>query len=166
MKGFKLKRGFTFFLLISHSLFLISSCTHLDLYEKNIPIPNYEWKSSFTAAGSFSIADTTSFYTIALVLRHTDAYRYNNIWLEVGIQNPGDTMFYQKVNLTLGNDASGWEGSGMNDIWELRKPLTTKPLPFKKAGVYNFSIKQIMRDDPLLYVMSAGLRIEKQENKN
>ena len=137
------------------------SCGHLELFENNTPIPGYKWRSDFEPGGSFAITDTTAAYTILIILRHTDAYKYNNIWLDVGIQNPGDTMFYQKVDLQLGNDASGWEGSGTNDIWEVRKPLNSKPMHLIKPGIFNFRIRQIMRDDPLLHMMSAGLRIEK-----
>jgi gliding motility-associated lipoprotein GldH len=93
------------------------------------------------------------------VLRHTDAYKYNNIWLNVGLQAPGDSMRYQKLNIELATDATGWEGSGMNDIWEVRKPLFVEPL--KHKGEYHFNITQIMRDNPLANVMSVGLRMEK-----
>ena len=77
------------------------------------------------------------------------------------MQTPGDSMRYQKQDLQLGNDANGWEGTGMNDIWEVRKLLNEEPRRFKKAGAYNFSIVQIMRENPLLHIMSAGLRLEK-----
>ena len=140
---------------------LITSCTQLDVFEKNTVIPKYEWQSDFIVKGSFAIKDSLASYNIYLVLRHTDAYQYNNIWLNIGLQVPGDTMSYQKVNLPLGNDTSGWDGTGMNDIWELRKLLNGEPRRFKKAGTYNFNIAQIMRDNPLRNVMSAGLRIEK-----
>ena len=139
-----------------------SSCKQIDIFEKNTVIPNYEWKSNFIVSGSFKITDTISAYSIYLVLRHTDAYKYNNIWLNIGLQPPGDSLIKQKVDLKLGDDANGWEGNGMNDIWELRKLLNGEPRRFKKAGEYKFTIAQVMRDEPLLHVISAGLRIEKK----
>ena len=147
--------------LVTGSL-IISSCKQIDIFEKNTVIPDYEWKSNFVISGSFTITDTISAYSIYLVLRHTDAYKYNNIWLNIGLQPPGDSLIKQKVDLKLGDDANGWEGTGMNDIWELRKLLNGEPRRFKKAGEYKFTIAQIMRDEPLLQVMSAGLRIEKK----
>jgi len=160
----------TFFLAVIRNLlfaagcsFLFVSCKQTDLFEKNTVIPNYEWKSDFQATGSFEITDTLSAYSIYLVLRHTDAYKYNNIWLSIGLQPPGDTLSRQRVDLKLGDDANGWEGTGMNDIWEVRKLLNGQPRRFKRPGKYYFSISQIMRDDPLPNVMSAGLRLEKRE---
>ena len=55
----------------------------------------------------------------------------------------------------------GWEGTGLNDIWEVRKLLVNRPRKFIKAGTYHYSIAQIMRDNPLEQVMSAGLRVQK-----
>lgn len=141
---------------------LFSSCKQIDVFEKNTVIPKFEWQAGFTAKGSFIIKDTSSAYNIYLVLRHTDAYHYNNIWLNIGLQAPGDSMDIQKADLQLGDDANGWEGTGMNDIWEVRKQITGKPWRPKRAGTYNFTISHIMRDNPLRNVMSVGLRIEKE----
>ena len=145
-------------LLIS---FLFSSCRQTAIFEKDTVIPGYKWQSDFKAAGAFMITDTVSEYNIYIVIRHTDAYTYNNIWLNAGLQAPGESLQEQKTNLSLGNDAEGWEGIGMNDIWETKKLITRTPKRFKKAGEYRFSISHIMRDDPLEHVMSIGLRLEK-----
>jgi gliding motility-associated lipoprotein GldH len=142
-------------------IFFLSSCRQIEVFEKNTSFPKHEWKSQVAATGSFSISDTASYYNIYVVLRHTDAYKYNNIWLNIGLQAPGDSMYFQKVNLELGSDANGWEGSGMNDIWEVRKLITGEARRFKKAGIYQFNLMNIMRDDPLQHVLSAGLRVEK-----
>ena len=147
------------FLLLCCTLF---SCREIDLFEKNVSIPDMKWNNNYNAAGSFIIKDTNSTYNVFLVLRHTDAYLYNNIWLNIGLQSPGqDTLQYQKINLGLGNDAQGWEGVGMNDIWEVRKLISGTPKRFIKAGKYNFSIAQLMRDNPLLHILSAGIRVQK-----
>jgi gliding motility-associated lipoprotein GldH len=140
---------------------IFASCKHINVFEKNIPFISNEWKSDVTATGTFTIEDTSALYNLHVVLRHTDAYAYNNIWLNISLQSPGDSMYFQKLDLTLGNDASGWEGVGMSDIWEVRKLINGAPKRFKKIGVYHFSIKQIMRDEPLKQVMSVGLRVEK-----
>ncbi|MEO7444099.1 MAG: gliding motility lipoprotein GldH [Ferruginibacter sp.] len=144
------------------SMIFFISCRQVEVFEKNTRIPAYDWASSYAATGSFNITDTLSSYKIYIVIRHLDAYRYNNIWLNVGLQTPGDSMYFQKVDLPLGSDAQGWEGTGMNDIWEVRKLLSGEARRFIKPGMYKFKITQLMRDDPLPGIMSAGLRIEKQ----
>jgi gliding motility-associated lipoprotein GldH len=148
-----------FFGLMLCVLFL-SKCTQTGVFENNTTIPGYAWKNSFAAKGSFNVKDTASLYNTYIVLRHTDAYKYSNIWLNIGLQSPGDTMQHSKINIELGTDAGGWMGNGMDDIWELRQLVV---LPLKKTGTYNYTISQAMRDDPLPAIMSAGLRIEKRQ---
>jgi len=152
--------GFLFILLIGASAWL-TACTQLDVFEKNTPIAQNQWQYNFKPSFNFIIKDTTARYNLYVVLRHTDAYRYNNIWINIGTQSPKDTLIYQKFDLQLGTDVHGWEGTGMDDIWEVRKLITKGPVKFNKAGNYHFSISQIMRENPLPNVMSVGIRVEK-----
>lgn len=145
-------------LLIILSLF---SCARIDVYEKNTSIQDQKWNYSQKPEFQFIISDTSVNYQLFVVLRHTDAYPFNNIWLNVGMQAPGDTMRYQRMELTLGNDAQGWEGTGMNDIWEVRKPITPGSVKLAKTGMYHFSLAQIMRQNPLPAILSAGIRVER-----
>jgi gliding motility-associated lipoprotein GldH len=140
------------------------SCSNIDNYEWNTPIENHSWNSNQKIKGSFNIEDTSSLYNLSVVLRHTDAYNYNNIWLNVGLQFPNDTFQYKKVNFSLGDDANGWEGIGMGDIWEVKKRLNTQPVKFYKKGIYHFELSNIMREDPLQQMISIGFSIEKIAN--
>lgn len=141
----------------------INSCKQLDVYEKNVSIPNYQWKQDFKPGFDFEITDTASRYNILMVLRHTDAYKFNNIWLDITatVQNK-DTLFkIPHVELALGNDVNGWEGTGMDDIWEVRKAITKGPVQFTKKGRYHFAVAQTMRENPLQNIMSVGVRVER-----
>ena len=139
----------------------LTACAKLDVYEKNVSIPKYEWSYSYKPNFDFTITDTVSSYQVYIVLRHTDAYRYNNIWLNLGTKFPGDSIHYQRFELQLGSDAGGWEGTGMDDIWEVRKPVTRGPVKFNKAGNYTFMLEQVMRENPLPNIMNAGIRVQR-----
>lgn len=143
------------------TVLFLSACARIDVYEKNVSIPKYQWQYNYQPNFEFVITDTVSSYMIYIVVRHTDAYRYNNIWMNVGIKNPGDSVRTQRFELQLGSDAKGWEGVGMDDIWEVRKPITRGAVKFNKPGNYIFTLAQTMRENPLPNVMSAGIRVEK-----
>jgi gliding motility-associated lipoprotein GldH len=83
------------------------------------------------------------------------------VWLRIGLKTPSDSFNYQNINLVLATDAKGWEGTGMDDIYEVRKSISAAPFTFKSAGDYTFSIAQIMRENPLNNILNVGLRIEK-----
>ena len=148
------------FLISLLSLFF-ASCIKIDLYEKQAAIPSQQWFYTNVPQFTFHINDTTSLYNVYVILRHTDLYEYNNIWLRIGLKTPSDSFNYQNVNLSLATDAKGWEGTGMDDIYEVRKSISASPFSFKSSGDYTFSIAQIMRENPLDHILNVGLRIEK-----
>ncbi len=148
------------YLLIAGMVWL-HACITVDVFEKNISIPGHEWKSSFIPEVSFTIADTVSAHNIYAVIRHSDAYRYNNIWLNIYTQPPGDSAHKQRIDLRLATDSEGWLGSGMDDIYEHRILLARTV--FQKPGLYHFRLENIMREDPLQHVFNVGIRIEKED---
>jgi hypothetical protein len=148
--------------LLTFLLLLIVACEPTPgIFEKNISIPGHSWSNQFHPNIRFNIQDSLSSYRIFVVIRHSDAYRYKNIWMSIGVQPPGDSIYYNRKNLTLANDSKGWLGSGMDDIYEHRILLNPLPYKFPKKGTYQFHLQQIMRDDPLEYIFDAGIRIEK-----
>lgn len=162
MKPRLFKKTAPFSVLILLITVAYSSCSTVDVFEKNAVIPQSEWSRSFKPAVDLTITDTTAFYNIYITLRHTYAYKYNNIWLNLQYTLPGDTLKQQKVDVLLADNQKGeWLGSGMDDIFEVRRLITPKPFRFTKAGDCNFVIEQIMRDNPLKNVMNAGIRVEK-----
>ena len=154
-----MKRIFLFY--ISCSLLFLSCTSGLDVFEKDVPIPGHQWDSGFKPEISFTITDTLSLYNIYLVIRHTDAYNFNNIWIRATVQQPGDkSAKSRQYDLPLATNEKGWLGSAMDDIYEQRV-LIQPQTKFRKQGEYLFTIEEVMREDPLKAVMNAGIRIEK-----
>lgn len=159
--------------LIACSLWLLSSCTKINLYEKVVPVPAHQWQSSFKPQFTFDIKDTTVPYQIYILLRHNNQYKYNNIWINLWGKAQADTAQKLALELPLASK-EGWLGTGMDDLFEHRihvgneaarfpfmKP-TEEGFYFTKPGTYTFTVEQIMREDPLPYVWNVGLRLEKK----
>lgn len=140
--------------------FMLASCGRIDVFEKNVAIKDHAWKGADTVSVNFMIQDTVSRYNIYLVIRHTDAYNYNNIWLNVFTRAPGDTLVKQQFPIQLADNNKGWLGTGMDDIFEHRVLITAAPVHLK-AGNYTFALQQIMREDPLRHILNAGVRVER-----
>jgi len=153
----KLLKIYLFFLV--PCTWFLASCTTIDLFEKNVTIPGFKWQNSYKPEFTFVIKDTTVRYQIFLVLRHTEKYNYNNIWINLYSQPPGDTLHKASFELQLATNEK-WLGTGMDDIYEHRIKLTDPQ--YLKAGVYHFMVEQIMREDPLEHVMNVGIRVEKK----
>jgi gliding motility-associated lipoprotein GldH len=156
------KRSFFFYIPVLCTFF-VWSCGTIDLYEKTVPIPNHEWSSGFKPEFRFTIKDTTVPYRVFITLRHNDRYNYNNIWVNLYTQSPGDTIQQVQYELPLAS-RQGWMGSGMGDIYDHRIAITPQDqdLYFRRSGEYVFSLEQVMREDPLLNVIDVGIRLEKK----
>jgi gliding motility-associated lipoprotein GldH len=163
-KQSSLKNAFLFLLAACSLQLAACSCSFpSDVFEKDVAIPGQQWESSFKPRIDFTIKDqdTTALYNIYLVLRHSDAYNYNNIWVQGTVRQPGDTATKtQRYDLTLATNDKGWLGSGMDDIYEQRI-LIQPETKFRRPGTYSFMLEQIMREDPLKHVLNVGVRVEK-----
>ncbi len=139
---------------------VLAACGTLDVYEKTVPFPTHEWKNSNKPSFTFTIDDTVSAYHIFVIFRHEDAYHFNNLWLNISTQAPKDTVKTQLINIPLADNKKGWLGSGMDDVFEHRARITRMPVKLKK-GNYTFTLQQAMREEPLQFVLNAGIRLEK-----
>ena len=160
MRGLKKLPGF---LLMTCCFYLLACSPPSGVFEKDIALPGQQWNSSFRPTISFDIgdSDTAYRYNIYLVLRHTDAYNYNNIWIRGTVRQPGDTASRsERYDLELATNEKGWLGSGMDDIYEHRVEIQQETR-FTHPGIYSFTLEQIMREDPLKHILNVGVRIEK-----
>lgn len=137
-----------------------SSCKTKQLYEQSTIYPNHKWNGLQANEYKFSITDSNAAYKVYFVIRHHNAYHYKNIWIQLSTVAPNDSVTKQSVNLNLADDEKGWLGTGMDDIYDQRIPISTDTVHFKK-GVYKFILQHTMREDPLENVMSTGIRVEK-----
>ena len=171
--------GIATFYLISHKVTIVKKsalCIAIALYsmtfvscashgtlEQTHAIPGHAWSSDNVPEYSFEITDTTSMHRLFFVIRHTDAYEFNNIWLVAESMSPGDTAFTsQRFDLPL-TRGDRWSGSAMDDIREHRILMYREPVRFRRSGRYRVRLHQQMRQDPLMHVMNVGLRIERSD---
>lgn len=139
----------------------LSACVQTGVFEKTITFPKHEWSSKEKQVVRFTISDTSSNYRLFFVIRHTNAYRYNNIWIKLGSKGPADSSFqFQQFDIPLATN-NHWNGTGMDDIFEQRILLSQRSIHVQKAGTYEFILQHIMREDPLGEILNAGIRLEK-----
>jgi gliding motility-associated lipoprotein GldH len=133
------------------------------IFEKNLNLPDHQWPSAIKPDIAFTISDTVSLYNVYIVIRHTDAYHFNNMYVRATVREPGsDKPKSGDYDLQLATNARGWTGTAMDDIYDARLLIQPKTR-FSKSGTYHITLEQLMREDPLKNVLSAGLRVEKAE---
>lgn len=138
--------------------------TRLNVFEQQTAIPHERWDMRFRPVFAVNITDTTALYDIYVTLRHTNDYRYSNLWLLITTTFPNGKSIQQRVELPLADATGKWFGSGMEDIF-FHRILIQHNAYFNQPGTYRFTFEQDMRDNPLLHVLNVGLRIEKIGNR-
>jgi gliding motility-associated lipoprotein GldH len=163
-----LRFSFTKIQGVKRSLFFLMACMVFSacnwttgVFEKNTAFPEQEWSSSVKPDIAFDISDTVSLYNIYIVVRHTDAYHFNNMYVRATVKEPGASNTRTgDYDLQLATNGKGWIGTAMDDIYDARLLIQPKTR-FSKQGTYRIMIEQLMREDPLKCVLSAGLRVER-----
>ena len=154
------RKSLTLNLALLLFLFMIAACQTKQLYEQSTIYPEHHWLSKEANKYQFEITDTNAAYNVYFVIRHHNAYNYKNIWLQLNTIAPDKTVTKQSLNLNLADDEKGWLGTGMDDIFDQRIPVSIEPVHFSK-GLYTFVLAHTMREDPLENILSTGIRVEK-----
>lgn len=143
---------------------LILSCIKGAVYEKHYAFKGHRWAQKDSVQFVLNITDTASNYLLFLMMRHTEAYPFSNLWLKTNTLLPdGKSTGYLNTEIPLAEESGKWLGRGMNEIVEHKMPLTKNgaAMHFSQTGQYRISLKQIMRMNPLPEIMSIGIRLEK-----
>lgn len=94
--------------------------------------------------------------TLLLGLRHTYAYPFSNLWLEVTYQ--ADSLHYVRdtVNVTLADIYGRWLGKGFGVSYQTEIPLSTSAAIDLSVPV---AVRHIMRVDTLMGITDIGVEV-------
>lgn len=146
-------------LLLIGFLLVLGGCSrHDSMQEKLVNLKQMQWPHSLHPWIDMEIDDSTATYHIFAVVRHTQAFKYNNLMVNFAIVRPGDSAKTSTLNLPLGNPA-GWLGDTLGTIVESRVRITPDPIHLG-VGKNSFIVDQIMPDEPLTGIVQIGVRIE------
>ncbi|MBO9619061.1 MAG: gliding motility lipoprotein GldH [Niabella sp.] len=137
------------------------SCRQVVVNERIADIPAHEWQQNHAAVVDLDVAATAP-YQLYFIFRHTEQYPYNNIVAKVTIKDTLNKVIAAlTVNAPLASASGKWEGNAIDDLYDhFIKLNTIVPL---RRGRYHFIITHQMKDDPLPFVLNAGIAIEKQK---
>ncbi|MCO4292954.1 gliding motility lipoprotein GldH [Solitalea sp. MAHUQ-68] len=146
--------------IIAIALFLFS-CTDNSVYNNTLTIEPKGWLSNDKAVYDVKL-DQAGTYSIYLNLRHTDDYKYSNIFFRMYVKNPdGKNQTTRIIEVKLAEKDGKWIGSGSGKL-VARKVFLTDGFKFAKPGTYRIELEQYMRDDPLKEISDIGIELIKK----
>jgi gliding motility-associated lipoprotein GldH len=155
------------FIFLIGAFILFSACDESRVYEKNIDFPANDWYVDSVARFSVDIVDPSIDYNLYIDVRNAVSYPFTNLYVQYNLYDSTQKKLQGKLmRLPLFDKKTGNPfGDGLGDIFDHRFAVN-KNFKFPYKGKYKVEVIQYMRQDPLPFIMSVGLRVEKAEVKN
>lgn len=131
----------------------VVSSAHQDVSEQG-------WAMTDTVRLSLNVPDTTQAYDLALMLRHTEQYTYQNLWFF--IQSPDSLSPIQSdtVMACLADDRGRWFGSRVGRYY-YGYVVAKRGIVFPASGTYTFTLVHGMRDSVIVGIADVGIELRK-----
>ncbi|MGY3054570.1 gliding motility-associated lipoprotein GldH [Pedobacter sp. UYEF25] len=120
--------------------------------------PKRQWFYRNHVSAPFEIKNHNKAYNIYLKLRHSDDYRYANIFVLAHFID-GKQKITKRYEYKLAEKDGKWLGSGSGNIFNYTLPMLTNHR-FTHNGKYTIDIEQNMRDNPLKEITDVGILVE------
>lgn len=152
--------NFKLYLLILIAALYLNACDEQRIFERDIDFNQQEWQSTDTLEFAVNIENQTP-VNLYVNLRHRFDFNWRNVWLNLGIYFPNDSLYEMPINIPLSQPDGQWFGDCSGDICRLQFPLDQYTnYAFSDTGEFIIRLSHEMREDPLLEIISAGIRLE------
>lgn len=143
-------------LIVILSAFIAVSCSLPQEQGNFVSVGADGWRYSDTVSLAASPADSTDSIVhgaLALAVRHTDAYEFSNIWVEVSYLGV-DSLQRDTFNIRLADNFGRWLGTGIGVGFQKVDTLSRN---FTFNTRIPVSVRHIMRADTLPDIEQIGL---------
>lgn len=130
-------------------------------YSHFFDIPTEGWKYGDTLKFLPQTQDSVVSGRLNIALRHSNAYEYSNLWLEIRHFN-GDSIRIDTVNIEMADIYGRWHGSGLGTSFQYELPLSHDITLFRDKPIL---ITHIMRVDHLKSIEQVGLLFTEKKKK-
>jgi gliding motility-associated lipoprotein GldH len=142
----------------------LQGCISNAITDDFVTIPNQHWTYAQPTKSVVEITNTNKKYNIFINLRHTDAYKYANIWFKVSIIQPTKTKKTDRVEYAIASADGAWLGTTSGSLFTYQLPYKQN-YSFAHKGKYIIIVEQNMRDNPLDGINDIGVKVEEIQNQ-
>ncbi|MBR5855170.1 MAG: gliding motility lipoprotein GldH [Paludibacteraceae bacterium] len=140
-----------------------SSCQQSKVYNDFRTMPLVGWHQDSVLTYNANMPDSAGIYDVVIVVRHTDQYPYQNLWLFVNTYaSKSSVQQRDTIEATMADNYGRWFGRGIK-YYELSLSYLEA---FRSDTVaLQFTIQQGMRTEYLQGITDVGLQIIKHNGK-
>lgn len=142
-----------FLLIVAVLIGCLSACNGSKETGEFHPVDADGWKYGDTLSFNIDAPDSVVCGDLAVVVRHTAAYPYSNIWLEINYPQT-DSIESDSINVVLADDFGNWLGRGAGLSFQ-RADTVVKNITLTMPSA--ISLRHIMRVDNLTDIEQIGV---------
>ena len=151
---------FRFAIALSFCIFCFG-CDNSVVYKAHEDIEDGLWYIKNKPTFKVEITDTVAKYNLYYLVRSAIQYPYYNLYLTRKTTTPAGKASSSLEEVFLSNQITGKPyGKGLGDLFD-HKIAFMRNYTFPQSGIYTFSLSQSMRQNPLPFIISVGLSVEK-----
>ena len=145
---------------LSFCTFLFA-CDESVVYKAHEDIEDGLWFIKNQPTFKVEITDTLSTYNLYYLVRSAVQYPYYNLYLTRKTTSPAGKVSSSLEEVFLSDQITGKPyGKGLGDLFD-HKIGFLKNYTFPQSGIYTYSLSQSMRQNPLPFIISVGIAVEK-----
>ena len=146
-------------------LLFLASCHGRVLYSHVHDLPVEEWHADSVLTFAYTPIDSVADYSIRFVVKHTNQYPYQNLWMFVHEYQDSICTMIDTIECYLADDYGRWYGKGVSS-YEL-------PLVYQEPVSYHFpntihtiTLQQGMRSELVKGIQSVGIEVVRINHRN
>lgn len=139
---------------------LLTACHQDAVSSAQMDINEQGWAMTDTVHLSLHVPDTTQAYDLAVTLRHTEQYIYQNLWFFIQASDSLSPLQSDTVMACLADDRGQWLGTRIGRYFS-GYVVAERNIVFPAAGTYSFAIVHGMRDSIISGIADVGLELRK-----
>jgi len=144
---------------------MLAGCTREVVSSAQKDLPERGWAMTDTAMLTLQVKDTAQAYDLALILRHTDNYAYQNLWLFLEYADSlSPVSGKDTIQAILADDHGRWLGTRAGRYYD-GFVFVRRDLHFCAPGTYTYHLVHGMRDSVICGIADVGLELRVKSNK-
>lgn len=143
-------------------LLLLCACETTTIYQNTATLADHTWPADSLLNFSFHVHDTTQPYDIYLMVKNTQEYPYQNLYITYYLEDATQTLLNTELrNYALFEVKTGkpW-GSGWKKV-KSHAFIVLKDHHFLWPGLYTLKLAQFMRTEALPGLHAVGIKVAK-----
>jgi gliding motility-associated lipoprotein GldH len=145
-------------------MYALNSCNSKVVFEDQKDINNAIWNYSDSLQYTFEIKDTSKRYDMYLRFDYSDAFAFQNVYLQLHTSFPNAKKLHKILSIDLFDATGKVLGKGADKDCKMQVMLQENTW-FNQSGSYSLTIHQNMRVDNLEGISKVGLVLENATKK-